>query len=197
MSIYTDGVQVEISSLHDRKITAVHEAGHAVMNLLIDRNVAKVSVIPYSSGIGGMTSTDDTDEDKKLRFESDFINDIKVLLAGKVAEELIFGESTQGASNDLERATELAFNLSSNLGYYGNLVNYTAITKYNAVPSVSKENYDKTNQILNDIFNSVKKELGSENELTLIKKLSAKLMKEKTVIYPTLKEIDSYEDILE
>ena len=55
MSIYTDGVQVSVSSLHDRKITAVHEAGHAIMNLLLDRKVAKVSVVPYSSGIGGMT----------------------------------------------------------------------------------------------------------------------------------------------
>ena len=197
MSIYTDGVQVSVSSLHDRKITAVHEAGHAIMNLLLGRKVAKVSVVPYSSGIGGMTvTTDDNDEDKKLRFESDFINDIKVLLAGKVAEELVFNESTQGASNDLERATELAFNLVSTFGYYDNLVSFPAIVKYNAVPSVSKDNYDKTNQVLRDTFNLVKDELSKEENILLLKKLAGRLMTEKTIVYPDLKMIKSFEEKL-
>lgn len=198
MSIYTDGVQVPVSSLHDRKVTAVHEAGHTIMNLLIGRTVAKVSVVPYSSGIGGMTvTTDDNDEDKRLRFESDFINDIKTLLAGKAAEEIMFNESTQGASNDLERATDLAFNLISTFGYYDNLVSFTAINKYEAIPSISKHNYDKTNQVLKDTFELVKNELSKKENLVLLRKLSSQLMKEKTIIYPTIEMISTFEENLE
>ena len=119
-----------------------------------------------------------------------------MLLAGKVAEELVFNESTQGASNDLERATELAFNLVSTFGYYDNLVSFPAIVKYNAVPSVSKDNYDKTNQVLRDTFNLVKDELSKEENILLLKKLAGRLMTEKTIVYPDLKMIKSFEEKL-
>lgn len=106
------GVEIKHSSTEDIHITAIHEAGHAVMNQLLGRKVSKVSITPYSSGVGGMTIRDTDDiENKKLQTKTDIINDIKVLLAGRASEQIIFGDTSIGCSNDIERATSLAYDM--------------------------------------------------------------------------------------
>ena len=106
------GVEIKHSSPEDIHITAIHEAGHAVMNQLLGRKVSKVSITPYSSGVGGMTIRDTDDiENKKLQTKTDIINDIKVLLAGRASEQIIFGDTSIGCSNDIERATSLAYDM--------------------------------------------------------------------------------------
>lgn len=190
MQLYTDGVPVPISSEHDRRITAIHEAGHTVMNLLLDRKVIKVSVIPYSSGIGGLTQTtrEETENDK-LRSEIDFINDIKVLLAGKVAEDLILGQHTQGASNDLERATSIIYSMTTSFGFNNNLFNINVLLREGAMPGVNSEMIDKCNKELLEIEKGAI-ELLEEN-IYYIRELADRLMKEDTVLYPTLKDLDT------
>lgn len=106
----------------EKKITAYHEAGHAlVANCLPGADpVHKVSII--SRGTAGGYTIKLPIEDKHMHSYSEFLADLAVLLGGYAAEKLIFGELTTGATSDLKRATDLAkqlvtqFGMSKNLG---------------------------------------------------------------------------------
>ena len=98
-----------IVSEHDRKITAYHEAGHAILfHVLPDVGpVHIVSIIPTGSGAGGYTMPISEKDDMYLT-KGKMLQDITTLLGGRVAEEIIFGDITTGASNDIKRATSTA-----------------------------------------------------------------------------------------
>ena len=94
-------------SEHDRKITAFHEAGHALATklLLPDHFISKVTIIPSVRGAGGFNLS--IPKDTLYLSQSQIKANIQMLLAGRVAEELIFGagEITTGASNDIQKAS--------------------------------------------------------------------------------------------
>ncbi len=106
-----------------RERIAYHEAGHALVNMLLPgmEEVHKVSIIPRGRALG-ITSYLPDEEKLTLRGRSYILNSICVLMAGRVAEELKFGEPTSGAANDIERATRLVhqmiceFGMSERLG---------------------------------------------------------------------------------
>jgi len=93
---------------HTRERIAYHEVGHAVVGeLLPNANpVHKVSILPRGRALG-YTMQYPT-EDKYLTTRQEFLDDISALLAGRVAEEMVYQEGTTGASNDFERATAIA-----------------------------------------------------------------------------------------
>jgi len=95
-------------SKRDREIVAYHEAGHAVVmhHLPLADPVHKVSIISRGMALGYTLGLPENDHIVIPR--SKFHDEIAGLLGGRVAEELVFGDVTTGASNDLERATELA-----------------------------------------------------------------------------------------
>ena len=97
-----------VISEKEREITAYHEAGHALVAKLTPGTdpVHKVSIIPRGMALG-VTQQLPT-EDKYMLSRDYLIKSIRVLLAGRAAEEIIFNERTTGAGNDLERATEMA-----------------------------------------------------------------------------------------
>lgn len=105
-----------ILSESEKKVTAVHEAGHAVVAHVLPNSdpVHKVSIISRGQAAGYTIKL--PTEDKYLHKRSEFIDDLAVLLAGHTAEKLIFGEVTTGASNDLRQATELARSLITQYG---------------------------------------------------------------------------------
>ncbi|MDF2594271.1 MAG: hflB [Clostridia bacterium] len=92
----------------DRKITAFHEAGHALVTKLIapDHSVTKVTIIPSTKGAGGFSMN--IPKDKMYLTKTEILSQIKISLAGRAAEEMIFGRDniTTGASNDIEKASE-------------------------------------------------------------------------------------------
>ena len=100
----------------EKKITAYHEAGHAlVSHFLPDADpVHKVSIISRGSA-GGYTLKAPT-EDRHMHAKSEFISEIAVLLAGHLVEKTIYGEVTTGATSDLRRATALARSLVTDYG---------------------------------------------------------------------------------
>ncbi|MGC8825429.1 MAG: ATP-dependent zinc metalloprotease FtsH [Anaerolineae bacterium] len=95
-------------SKRDREIVAYHEAGHAVVmhHLPLADPVHKVSIISRGMALGYTLGL--PEDDHIVIPRSKFHDEIAGLLGGRVAEELVFGDVTTGASNDLERATELA-----------------------------------------------------------------------------------------
>lgn len=105
----------------DKKITAYHEAGHAVVATFLPGvdAVQKVSIIARGQA-GGYTLKVPT-EDRHYHSKSEFINELSVLLAGHLVEKNIFGEVTTGATSDLRRATSLARSLVTDYGMSENL----------------------------------------------------------------------------
>jgi len=101
----------QILSEKEKKITAYHEAGHALTAHLLPNAdpIHKVSII--SRGMAAGYTLKLPLEDKHLYSKADFLDELVVLLAGYVAEGIIFNDVTTGAQNDLKRASELAKNL--------------------------------------------------------------------------------------
>jgi cell division protease FtsH len=92
----------------EKEITAYHEAGHAIVACLLPGTdpVHKVTIIPRGRALG-LTQQLPT-EDKYTHSKSFLVNNICILLGGRIAEELIFNEITTGSGNDIERASDLA-----------------------------------------------------------------------------------------
>ncbi len=101
----------------EKKIIAYHEVGHAmVAKALPDSDpVHKISIIPRGHAALGYT-LQLPEEDRFLTSRSDLMNRIAILLSGRVAEELVFGDVTSGAANDLDRATQTARQMVTELG---------------------------------------------------------------------------------
>ena len=106
-----------IVSEKERKITAYHEAGHAILfHVLPDVGpVYTVSVIPTGVGAGGYTMPL-PEKDEMYLTKSKMLQDIMVSLGGRIAEELIFGDITTGASSDIKKATEVARKMVTRYG---------------------------------------------------------------------------------
>jgi cell division protease FtsH len=92
----------------EKRVTAVHEAGHALLAVLLPHAdpIHKVTIIPRGMALG---LTQQLPVDEKHNYSRHYLNDtIAILLGGRIAEELTTGSITTGAGNDLERATDLA-----------------------------------------------------------------------------------------
>lgn len=185
MKLFSSGVRTEHTCEEDKIITAVHEAGHTVANFLHNRKVAKVSIISYSSGVGGVTMRDTDDiGDKKLKTAREILEDIQVLVAGKVAEELVLGEASIGCSNDLEQASLLAYEYVSTFGMLeGQLVNARAIQTQLGIPASTKEVIERANQVIVEQYDEIKRSLGEPARLAEMQRLKEKLMVEGTIIF--------------
>ena len=100
----------------EKKLTAYHEAGHAIATHFLEGQdpVHQVSIIPRGLA-GGFTMSLPT-EDKSYKARNDMLDDIVVLLGGRVSEALILGDISTGASNDIERATDIARDMVTRYG---------------------------------------------------------------------------------
>ena len=99
----------KVISEKEKKITAYHESGHAILfHVLPDMDpVYTISIIPTGMGAAGYTMPL-PDNDEMFNTKGKMLQDIMTLLGGRIAEEIIFGDITTGASNDIKRATATA-----------------------------------------------------------------------------------------
>ena len=100
----------------EKKLTAYHEAGHAILTKLLqpDNQVHQISVIP-TGGAGGYT-IHRPNEDRSYGSRNDMKNEIVVLLGGRMAEKLVLEDISTGASNDIQRATSIARSMVTRYG---------------------------------------------------------------------------------
>jgi cell division protease FtsH len=93
---------------HEKKVVAYHEAGHAVVGIKLDgaNDVQKITIIPR--GMAGGYNLMLPKEETYLQTKTELLETISGLLAGRAAEEIMFGEATTGAHNDFEKATKIA-----------------------------------------------------------------------------------------
>ncbi len=91
----------------ERRVVAYHEAGHALCRELLDSvdRVHKISIVPRGSALGYVVNL--PDEDSYLKTREELIDQMAVLLGGRVAEQIVFGEVTTGAASDLQRVEEI------------------------------------------------------------------------------------------
>jgi len=101
----------------EKEIVAFHESGHAIVAESVEHAdpVHKISIIPRGIAALGYTQQQPT-EDRYLMTRSELLDRLAVLLGGRVAEELAFGEISTGAQNDLQRATDIARSMVTEYG---------------------------------------------------------------------------------
>jgi cell division protease FtsH len=115
---------------HERQVVAYHESGHAIVGHLTPGAdpVQKVSIIPR--GIGALGYTLQTPlEDRFLMSRSELMGKIKGLLGGRAAEELVFGEISTGAANDLEKVADIVRNMLTVYGMSTQMPNRSLVEK--------------------------------------------------------------------
>ncbi|HUL37278.1 MAG TPA: ATP-dependent zinc metalloprotease FtsH [Thermodesulfobacteriota bacterium] len=113
-----------LMSKKEKEIVAFHESGHAIIASLLPNAdpVRRISIVPRGISALGYTLQLPT-EDRYLMTRTELLDRLAVLLGGRVAEEIVFGEISTGAHNDLQRATDIAtsmvkeFGMSEKLGY--------------------------------------------------------------------------------
>ncbi len=101
----------------EKEIVAHHEAGHALVAMSVDHAdpVNKISIIPRGFGALGYTKQLPT-EDRYLLTREELLDRVRVLLGGRTAEELVFGDVSTGAQNDLQRATDIVRSMVTEYG---------------------------------------------------------------------------------
>lgn len=147
-------------------IVAYHEAGHAVMNMLTGKPVARISVMGMTSGVGGAVFQ--ADDNSVFSTKDSIEKNIMVFYAGRVSEEIKFGKDkiTDGAHNDITKATELITAYVTKFGFDDEtgLVDFETLARANInaeslitqkVVELSKEFHKKTLDMLRDNYDKV------------------------------------------
>ena len=106
-----------VLSEHEKEVVAYHETGHAIVAAVQDGHmpVSKITIVPRTSGALGFTMQTEESE-RYLTTREEYKQQIAVLCGGRAAEELIFGQITSGAANDIEKATKIAHAMVTQLG---------------------------------------------------------------------------------
>ncbi len=146
-----------VISEKERKLTAYHEAGHALVSRLLPEvdPVHMVTIIPRGRA-GGFTMSL-PQEDRYYATKSDMEKEIVVLLGGRLAEKIILGDISTGAQNDLERATAIARNMVTHYGMSEKLGNMTYGSEDNEV-FIGKD-FGRTRNYSEEIAASIDKEM--------------------------------------
>lgn len=186
MAGYEKSNYSSVSSL-DRSITSYHEIGHALLNMILLPNdkVSKVTIIPTSKGAGGYTMSIPED---KMYYTKDYMKRrIMVLLGGRSAEEIMFGENniTTGAHNDISQASSMLMQMMTEYGMSDSLglMNYGTLQNYGIS---SPEIFNECKKVLDDLYTEAKRIL-IENKDILVK------LSERLLDVETLYENDLYQ----
>ncbi|MBU3101755.1 MULTISPECIES: ATP-dependent metallopeptidase FtsH/Yme1/Tma family protein [Clostridium] len=170
----------------DRKITAFHEAGHALISLkmLPKDKVSKVTIIPTTKGAGGYTLSIPED---KLYQNKDYIKKkIMVLLGGRAAEEIIFGRDhvTTGAYSDLQRSTQLITNMITEYGM-GESLGLLTMAKLKESGFTNQEQvFSECKNLISQLYDEVINILTTEKES--LKSITSLLIKKETIDHEDL-----------
>jgi catechol 2,3-dioxygenase-like lactoylglutathione lyase family enzyme len=132
----------------EREIVAYHEAGHALCRelLVTTERVHKISIVPRGSALGYVLNL--PDEDSYLKTRTELLDQITVLLGGRVAEEVVFGAVTTGAANDLQRVAEIAHAMIHEYGMGSVTATARATMDANVVSDATRRIRDEEQQAI-------------------------------------------------
>ncbi|MBO5022187.1 MAG: ATP-dependent zinc metalloprotease FtsH [Clostridia bacterium] len=175
----------------DKKITAYHEAGHAILAKKLENTdeVQEVSIIPR--GMAGGYTMQRPDNDNSYRTYNYLMDEIAVCMGGRLAEEIVFKDITTGASSDINQATKIARNMVYNWGMSKNLgflsldsseqvfIGRDYQTRNDFSEKLAAEADDEVRQILDYNYKRAKKILA--DNLDLLHEMSNLLLEEETI----------------
>jgi cell division protease FtsH len=184
----------------EKKIVAYHETGHALVANFREtaEAVHKITIVPRGIGALGFTLQLPT-EDRFLMSRTELLEKIDVLLGGRAAEEIVFGEITTGAQNDLQKATDIARSMVTMYGMNDKLGNATYSERGNQFLGQGllpqKEISDQTAHlideevrlVLDQRMEEVKKTLRSHKKL--LEQIASRLLEKETLEGEEFKEI--------
>jgi len=191
-----------VMNIKEKEIVAYHETGHALMAELLETadQVHKISIIPRGISALGYTMQLPT-EDRYLMTKKELNDRLGVLLGGRVAEEIVFGEISTGAHNDLYRATDIAksmvkqYGMSEKLGY----VTYEGERKplfLDVNPSFGTKDYSEetareidteVKKIIDETYLRVKELLSEKRDL--LEKVAQTLLEKETIDGEALRQL--------
>jgi cell division protease FtsH len=182
-----------LMSLEDRRLTAYHEGGHAIVGMLTPGAdpVRKVSIIPRGMALGVTFSAPESD-----RFnyrEPEVLARIKVALGGRAAEEVVFGETSTGAESDIQQLTEIARQMVGRWGMSSAIGPVAVVPRDGAGPFAAPETSADTQRLVDEEVRRVVEE-SHEQVLTLLRENRAKLdsLAKALLEHETLDEEDAY-----
>ena len=187
-----------VMSSEERRIVSYHEVGHALVSALQKDSepVQKITIVPRTMGaLGYVMQT--PEEEKYLNSKTEMINMITMALGGRAAEELVFGDVTTGAANDIEKATSYARAMITQYGmsdYFGLMQLEQTTSQYleqrkilNCADSTAAEVDREVKELLAHCYEEAKR-LLSENRETL-DKIAAFLIERETITGAEFMEI--------
>ena len=169
----------------EKKVVAYHEIGHALVAALQTHSapVQKITIIPRTSGALGYTMQVEQN-DKVLMTKEELENKIATFTGGRAAEEVVFGEITTGASNDIEQATKLARAMITRYGMsdeFGMVAMETVTNQYLGGDTLLSCSAETQKEIDKKVVELVKKQ--HEKAINLLKENRAKLDELSTFLY--------------
>jgi len=184
--------KTRVISEKEKRIIAFHESGHALLAYILPNTdpVYKISIISRGRALGYTITL--PEEDRFLKSKSEILDNIKMLLGGRVSEELIFNDITSGAQNDIDRATKFArqmiteFGMSEKLGPVAFKDDQDEVFLGNQI--VSRPHYsdkvaslidEEVHSIVDSCYNEAKKLLIQNNDI--LNELSDKLIERETL----------------
>ncbi|KXG74604.1 ATP-dependent zinc metalloprotease FtsH [Thermotalea metallivorans] len=159
----------------EKRIVSYHEAGHALIGKLLNTDfIAKVSIIPRGEALGYVMYA--PEEDRYLMTKSELKNKVKVLLGGRAAEEIIFGEISTGARDDLKKANAIVYQMVCEYGMsnLGNRVFESSLVK-NCYPMIDQE----IKQIIDECYQEAVQHL--KNNLDILEEVAKTLYDKETL----------------
>lgn len=164
-------------SKETKRLTAYHEAGHAIIaKLLAKVSVPRITIIPTTHGAGGYTLIDSGESAYKSK--QDILNEIAIALGGRAAEEIIFGADnvTTGASADIKRVTDLSIKMITTYG----MSNEFGMLALNENSGANKEILHEAKKIVDSIYEKTLNCLRDNYEI--FESLALKLLDKETIL---------------
>lgn len=180
-----------LTDAYERKMTAYHEVGHALVSHLLPHadGVSRISIISRGGALGYTITP--PNRDKMQTTKSELLDEMCVLLGGRVAEELVFGEMTAGASSDISRATRIARKMVEEWGMSDLGPIYLApqyedsdyARIYEEPRTISAELKARVDEQVQSLLQSAKKQTTTllKKNRTLLDKISAVLLEKETL----------------
>ena len=174
----------------EKRIVSYHEVGHALVAALQKHTqpVSKITIVPHTSGALGYTMQM-SEEEKFLSSREELLVELQTLLGGRAAEQVVFGISTTGAANDIERATDLARKMVTQYGMsekFGLMTLSTVQSQYldgaatmNCADSTASEVDQEVQKLLSSCFEQAKALLREHR--ALLDEIALYLLQKETI----------------
>lgn len=163
----------------DKEITAYHESGHALSSILNNMPVARISIVPNTSGVGGMVVNED--DDTAFTTKEVLRNRIKMAYGGRIAEELIYGKDkiTTGASADIRMATNVIRAYIEEYGFDSDIGMIDVTSMIKAGYLLENNVTDKISKLSKELYDESYKQI--ESNMDILHKMASLVKQEETI----------------